>query len=222
MKLLLTSNGISNQSIANALENLSGKKSSKVKIGFIPTAANLESENKDWFINQFIDLRKFGFNWVDVIDPSANNVGWKDRLTSIDVIFVSGGNTFHLLDQTRKTGFLNWLDKNRDKKVYVGASAGSILATPTIAVASVDNIDENLPENLPAITDLQSLSWVKFELLPHVPDWISQRTAEKYARMTKNKFYAIDDQTALKVVDDKVEVVSEGKWKVFNSGTGKA
>ena len=74
MKLLLTSNGISNQSIANALESLADKKANAIKIGFIPTAANVEGKNKDWFVNQFINLRKFGFNWIDVIDPSANSL----------------------------------------------------------------------------------------------------------------------------------------------------
>jgi dipeptidase E len=217
MKLLLTSNGITNKSIAGALEDLIGKKASKTKVGFIPTAANVESKNKDWFVDQFINLRKFGFVWVDVIDPSAGNVGWRKRLERLDVIFVSGGNTFHLLDQARKTGFLEWLDENKDKKVYVGASAGSVLATPTIAVAGVDNIDENMPDGLPPVTNTKSLNWVTFEFLPHVPDYISHKTAEKYAKITKNKFYAVDDNSAIKVINDKVEVISEGAWNLFNA-----
>ena len=114
------------------------------------------------------------------------------------------------------TGLLDWLDKNRNKKVYVGASAGSILATPTIAVADVDNIDENMPENLPAITDLRALGWVQFEFIPHVPDWISPKTAEKYAKMTSNELYVVDDRTAIKVDGGNIEVISEGAWKLFN------
>src|SRR5438105_636405 len=125
MKLLLTSSGVTNKTIASTLEGLDGKRSSETKIGFVPTAANVESKNKNWFVDQFIDLRKFGFSWVDLIDPSANNVKWQDRFKAVDAIFVSGGNTFHLLDQSRKSGFLEWLNENRDEIVYVGASAGS-------------------------------------------------------------------------------------------------
>jgi dipeptidase E len=45
------------------------------------------------------------------------------------------------------------------------------------------------------------------------------RAAELIDEVAKDieiPLYAIDDQTAVKVVDGKVEVVSEGTWKRFN------
>jgi dipeptidase E len=210
MKLLLTSLGISNQSIADGLIELIGKKPSETKVGFIPTAANADPGNKDWFVQQLTDLQKFGYTWIDLVDPAAVDIDYQERLKDVNIIYISGGNTFYLLDQVRKTGLDSWLDKNKDNKVYVGSSAGSILATPTIKAAGVAD------QNTPGLTDLQGLGWVDFELLPHVPGSIGMKKAEAYAKTTKNKFYALDDNSALKVVDGKVEVISEGEWILLN------
>src|SRR3989344_279878 len=110
MKLLLTSAGITTQTIANKLLELAD--GGNTKIGFITTAANAEPGNKDWYINQILNLQKYGFYWIDLIDPSAADIDWKTRLQEIDIVFVSGGNTFHLLNQARKTGFDIWLKEN--------------------------------------------------------------------------------------------------------------
>jgi len=208
MKLLLTSAGITNKSIANALKDLVGKPLSEVKVGFIPTAANVERGNKDWYIAQLTNLHAHGFLWVDIVDISAPLVDWKSRLSGADVIFVGGGNTFYLLDQIRKTKFDEWLKDHIDTKVYVGISAGSIIVTPSIAIASVDNGDENLPH----LTDLKSLGFTDFEISPHTPEHVSHEGNSEYCKTTKNTLYGIDDQTAVVYVDGKIEVITEGEW----------
>ena len=114
MKLLLTSAGITTQAIADKLLELVG---SNKKIGFITTAANVEPGNKDWYLNQILNLQKYGFEWIDLIDPSAPGVDWRERLDEVGAVFVSGGNTFHLLDQARKTGFDTWLKDHIEKKM---------------------------------------------------------------------------------------------------------
>jgi dipeptidase E len=109
MKLLLTSGGISNRAIAASLLELVGRPASEVKVGFIPTAANVETHNKDWLIGQFVSLWRYGFSQIDIVDPTAAGVDWRNRLDAVDMLWLSGGNTFHLLDQVRKTGFDDWL-----------------------------------------------------------------------------------------------------------------
>lgn len=208
MKLLLTSAGITNQSIANELVRLVGKDPSEIKIGFIPTAANVEEGNKDWFINQFNNLIKYGFTWIDIIDISASGTDWQNRLVDVDVILVCGGNTFHLLDQVRKTGFDNWLKENLDKKIYVGISAGSIITAPTIAIAGIDNGDVNIP----GIEDLTGLTMINFEVSPHTPENVSHEANKKYRETIQNELYAFDDNTAVSVEETTLKVVSEGKW----------
>ena len=211
MKLLLTSSGITTDSIAQALSELTNKLAGQTKLAFIPTASNPESENKDWVINQYLNLWRYGYNWIDIVDPAANDVDWKDRLEKVDIIYLSGGNTFYLLDQCRKTGFDKWLNENLKDKVYVGGSASSIIATPTIEVASLPIGDKNLP----GLTDLTAFGWVNFEIEPHcTKDRFA--TVKEYAATKSYPVYGIDDQTAIKVLDDKVDVISEGSWEVFN------
>lgn len=208
MKMLLTSAGITNQSIASALVELVGKSPEEIKVGFISTAANVEEGNKDWYIRQLTNLYKYGITWVDVFDISVPEVDWRKRLSGVDVVMVSGGNTFYLLDQMRKVGFGEWLKSELGDKVYVGISAGSIVPTPSIAIASVDNGDVNVPN----LTDLTGVSLVDFEVSPHTPEHVSHEGNTRYAESSGRPLYGIDDQSAIRVVDGLPEPISEGKW----------
>ncbi len=186
------------------------KPASETKVAFIPTAANVETGNKDWVVNQFMGLWRYGFSQIDIVDFSADGVDWKSRLAEADVLFLSGGNTFHLLDQARKTGFDIWLKENIESKVYVGGSASSILMTPIIAVAGLEPGDENLP----GLTDLTGLKYVDFEIEPHC-DAAHLESVKDYADTAPNPVYAIDDETAIQVVDGMATVISHGSWKLY-------
>ena len=211
MKLLLTSGGITNDSIAKSLDQLTGLNRNEVKIGFIPTAANAEPGNKDWYIRQISDLIKHQFTWIDFIDFSASNISWKERLEECSAVYVSGGNTFHLLNEVRKQGFDTWLKDNLPRKVYVGTSAGSILMTPTISIATVEPADTNDV----GLQDLTGLSYVNFEMSPHTPEFLTHESNEEYSLKSNNPLYALDDNSAIQVMDEKVTVVSEGAWKLY-------
>jgi len=211
MKLLLTSGGITNPSIKDALISLVRKTPRATKIGFIPTAMNSANGNKDWFIAQLTNLRENGYTWIDIVDPSAPGVNWRARLREVDVIFVSGGNTFHLLDQFRKTGFDRWLNQAVKEKVYVGVSAGTIIATPTIDIASLPPSDPNLPQ----LENLRALRFVPFEIEPHC-DSPRFSSVEFYSKTRNNSVYALDDNSAVRINGDKIDVVSEGVWKLYD------
>lgn len=207
MKLLLTSAGITNQSIANALAELTGRPPEQTKIGFITTAANIERGNKDWYIEQLINLQQYGFQWIDIVDIAVPSIDWKSVLATVDVIAVSGGNTFYLLEQMRSVNFAEWY-KNNTRKVYVGMSAGSIVTTPNIAVASLDNGDVNLT----GVSDLHGLEFVDFEISPHTPESVSDSGNRAYRRTITSDLYGLDNQSAIKYVDGELTVVSEGAW----------
>lgn len=211
MKLLLTSAGLRNQDLASALVELVGKPAGETKVGFIPTAENVEHGSKDFLLSQYDSLRRYDYNWIDVIDPSAEGTNWQERLEAVDVIFVSGGNTFYLLEQARRTGFGEWLKQNVGDKVYVGVSAGSIIVTPSIAIASIDDGDEN---NV-GLTDLAGLSFVDFEVSPHTPEWVSYEANQDYAKSTTNVLHLIDDETGLKVTNGSVVVVGAGNHRII-------
>jgi dipeptidase E len=212
MKLLLTSAGITNRSIATALEELVGKKAEDITIGFIPTAKNIESGNAAWFVKKLTQMFAFGFTNIDLIDPSACDVDWRLALSEKDVVLVGGGNTFHLLNQVRASGFDKWIHDNMDNKVYVGISAGSILATPNIGIASVGDGDENTPE----LTDLSALSLVAFEVSPHSPESVTYDENREYAQSISNVLYAYDDDSAVRINGKSIDIISEGQSEVFN------
>jgi dipeptidase E len=212
MRLLLTSAGITNQRIANALVELVQKPVEAIKLAFIPTAVNAEEGHKDWFITQLTNLQKFGFNWIDIVDIAADGIDWRARLEQADVIFASGGNTFYLLDQYRKTDFKDWLSDHLETKTYVGASAGSIVATPTIEVATIPPSDRNTV----GLTDLTGMQLVNFEVEPHC-EGERFEIIRHYAQSKHANVYAIDDATAIKVIDADIEIVSEGKWEYFEN-----
>ena len=232
MKLLLTSNGLSNQSIADALEDLVGKPRSEVRVGFIPTAAFPEDdspkESRDWLVNDMYRIKQFcGF--IDIISLAdlapSDIIG---RLENCDVIFVGGGNTFYLSYWMEKSGLFDALPRLLETRVYAGISAGSMIATASIRTASqaIKNpelfydaeYDELGPKGRSAG---KPAKLVDFVVRPHYgkvrfpgdPD-------EVFSSIVKDTgvpLYAIDDQTALKVVDGRVEVITEGTWKLFET-----
>lgn len=206
MRLLLTSAGITNKIIADGLKQLVGKKPVDSKVALIPTAGLAEAGNKDWFVGQFLKLYAAGYTWVDMVDPSAPNIDWESRLDEVDVIFVSGGNTLHLLDQWRKTGFGAWMTKHLGDKVYVGVSAGAIIAAPTIEVATIEPADRNIA----GLTDLTGMAWVDFEVEPHC-EGERYDVIKQYAEKKQKQVYAIDDASAIVVHDTNVFVLSDGR-----------
>lgn len=184
-----------------------GKKPSDCKVGFIPTAANVEPYGKDWMIAQFAQLTRYGFYNIDIVDISADGVDWQERLKDIDVLWLTGGNTFHLLDQVRKTGFDKWLKKHGKGKVYVGASASTILMTPTIMIAGEEGGDENFC----GIEDFTGLGYVDYEIEPHC-DMPRFERLKDYAAKSDNPVYGLDDLSAIRVVDGRTDVISGGTW----------
>ncbi len=208
MKLLLTSSGIVSQEIANALTQLSGKEISQCKIAFIPTAANIEAGDKGWFLKQITDLYKFGAKDVDIVDISLSDIDWKHRLKSADIVYLGGGNTFFLLEMIRKSGVDVWLKENMDQ-VFVGASAGSIVLTPSIAIAAVEPGDEN--HN--GLKDLTALSLVDFEISPHSYDLLPMESNIEYRKTISTDLYCIDDSCAVLVNGSETKVLGSGKWE---------
>ncbi len=133
-------------------------------------------------------------------------------MSEVDVIFVSGGNILHLLKWIKQSGFDNWLKNNLENKIYVGVSAGTIIATPIIAIAGVEPGDENIH----SLIDLTAMNLVDFEISSHTPCMLRYEANEAYAKNIKNVLYAIDDQTAIEVVDDNFRIIPEGVFKVIS------
>lgn len=218
MKLLLTSGGLENNSIIKALQDLLQKPFEESKIAFIPTAANLEpGDKKDWFIEDLIQLKNLKFNSIDIVDISAlPKEIWLERLNDVDIIYVEGGNTYHLMYWINKSGLSEILPELLKTKIYVGASAGSLIATPSILNSKTEKVPtQEIGEKLYD----DGLNFVDFMVEPHINSiWFPDSNFESLEKRSKEyqyPIYGIDDNTAVKVDGDKIEVISEGVWKLF-------
>mgnify|MGYP001609593775 CR=1 FL=1 len=214
MKLLLTSEGITNASIATALLELLGQPFEKSRATYIPTAANGEKGDKSWVEVDMNGIWKLGFLSFDVVDISIVSKDiWLSSFTKADVLVFGGGNVDYLLTWMKKTGAAAVLPQLLKTKVYVGISAGSMATAKNISLYQVY-------EKTKKFDNVNGLGFVDFEIRPHLnsPSFPKVRLdyLEKISRKTPTTFYAIDDASAVQVVDHKVTVISEGVWKRFN------
>lgn len=218
MKLLLTSAGFTNKTIVGALKELVGRDLKEVKLVFVPTAANVEEGGKEWLITDLYNCKKLGLLEVDIVDISAVPEDiWGPRLERADILMFGGGNTFHLMHWLKKSGLVKRLPGMLVTKVYVGISAGSMVAGQGLSLSQ----DAKLYyENVGQSADYSALGLVNLSIRPHLNSkWFPKVTIEYLAELTKNMtepVYAIDDQSAVVVNGNKISVVSEGKWKRFS------
>ena len=143
--------------------------------------------------------------------PSISRERWVRWVRDVDALLVNGGDAMYLSHWMRQSGLADLLP-SLDETVWIGLSAGSMVMTPRIG--------EDFVESKPSITgNDMTLGVVDFSIFPHLdhPDMAenSMASAEKWAAGIGGPAYAIDDQTAIKVVDGAVEVVSEGHWRFF-------
>ena len=218
MKLLLTSEGITNNSIAKALFDLVGKPSEDTSVVFIPTASNITAGRKGWVVDDLVNLKKLNFKSVEITDISAvEEHVWKPILERADVLYFEGGDNYYLMSWLNKSGLSKMLPTLLKDKVYVGASAGSMVAGPDLALKFLQEI---YGENLDETEDMKGLCLVDFYFLPHLnSEWfkkVRKENIEKLAQDVSSTIYVLDDNSALKVINSNVEVVGEGEWFILS------
>jgi dipeptidase E len=221
VKLLLTSAGVTNPSIHAALVDLLGKPVEEADALCIPTAQYAHPwvgpGVKAWeFISGTASNPMVGLGWrsVGVLEltalPSLDRDLWEPVVRAADVLVVSGGDVLYLCHWMRESGLVDLIPSLADT-VWLGMSAGSMVMTPVVG--------EDFVQWRPPSGDLSTLGLVDFSICPHLaPDGEpgnSMAEAEEWAAGIPGPAYAVDDQTAFRVVDGKVDVVSEGEWRAF-------
>jgi dipeptidase E len=219
MKLLLTSAGISNTSIHNALVDLLEKPIAEASAVFVPTAIYAIPNGGDIarrvirgsLGDPFCEL---GWKSLAILEltalPSIKQELWVPMLLETDALLVGGGDCQYLCYWMQQSGLTDLLPSLLRKTVYVGLSAGSMVMTRFGTTYS--------NHTLPAESD-KSLGVVDFALHPHLDhEWFPENSLanlEKLSATIPVPSYAIDDQTAIKVTDGTIEIISEGHWKLF-------
>jgi dipeptidase E len=220
VKLLLTSGGVTNESIRDALVELLGKPISESRALCIPTAQWGHPMLGPASVRRFVAgepswpvMTGLGWESVGVLEltalPSIGEERWVPWVREADVLLVDGGDATYLYHWMRESG-LSEVISSLTETVWVGLSAGSMVMTPRIGEDFV---------SWPSAPDDRTLGVVDFSIFPHLDhEQMPENTlveAEKWAADIAGPAYAIDDQTAIKVTDGTVEVISEGHWKAF-------
>ncbi|WP_327064406.1 Type 1 glutamine amidotransferase-like domain-containing protein [Kitasatospora sp. NBC_01302] len=222
MKLLLTSAGVKNASIHDALVDLLGKPIAESNALCIPTAGYGHPTGSPAGAWRFITgqsstpMCELGWKSLGVLEltalPSIGAERWVPWVQEADVLLVNGGDALYLCHWMRQSGLADLLPSLREL-VWVGLSAGSMVMTPRIGA---DFVGWQSPTGSDG-----TLGVVDFSIFPHLDHpALPENTmadAETWAAGLSNPAYAIDDDTAIKVSDGVVEIVSEGRWRLFST-----
>lgn len=218
MKLLLTSAGISNPSIHDALVRLLGKAVADSTALFVPTAIYPFRGGGDiarrvirgTLGDPFCEL---GWKSLGLLEltalPSIKREQWVGMLEQTDALLMGGGDCQYLTYWMQQSGLAAMLPTLLQKTVYVGLSAGSMVMTRF----GTTHHGHQLPPD-----SRKSLGLLDFAIHPHLdceamPD-NSLANLQALAATLPMPSYLIDDQTAIQVLDGQVEVISEGRWKL--------
>ena len=220
MKFLLTSAGIKNASIENALVGLLGKPIAECTALCVPTSAYYFRQGPSIAYRLITGATMGGLGWksVGVLEltalPSIED-HWISVVQEADALLVGGGDPMYLCDWMRRSGFADVLQTLRPEAVYVGLSGGSMAVTPSLGETYNDR----------ATAGYRALALVDFSMgvhldHPSMPD-NSLANYESWAAGIPVPTYVIDDDTAIKVVDGVVDVISEGHWKLLHPERAK-
>ncbi len=219
MNYLLTSAGIKNSSIRNALVELLGKPIAESNALCVPTAI-LPFPGGPSMAYRFISgqtanpMCELGWKSLGVLEltalPSIKREYWSAGVEKADALLVQGGDVMYLCRWMRESGLADLFPSLRET-VYVGVSAGSMVTAPIFG--------ETYDDPQTPFVVAKGLGLVDFALLPHAghkdhPE-SSMDKVERMAAEVPVPTYAIDDETAIQVIDGTITVVSEGHWKRF-------
>lgn len=220
MKLLLTSGGVTNPSIRDALERLLGKPVGDSRALCIPTAqwghpmcGPMTVQGLVAAGPGFEHLSGLGWASLGVLEltalPTIGRERWEPWVREVDVLLVDGGDATYLCHWMRESG-LDALLPSLPETVWVGVSAGSMVMAPRIGPSFVE---------WPSALEDRTLGLVDFAIFPHLDAFPTNTLAhaERWAADIGGPAYAIDEQTAIVVDDGSVEVVSEGRWVDFTA-----
>jgi dipeptidase E len=225
VKLLLTSAGLSNAAIRGALEQLLGKPLSRSRAVYIPTAIHAVPDGVEygWEMQRSLLPAEWGgFGILELTAlPSLPREHWMPSLTAADAVLVGGGNTPFLSFWVRRSGMVDVLPGILQSAVYVGVSAGTLLA------GSGFHIDQGRLQREGVYDDdlygdaapvgfgsNETFGFVDFAIMPHLdsPDF-DDMSLNRITQNTTGPTYVLDDQSAVMVVDHRVTVISEGSWQ---------
>ena len=180
------------------VKNFLNKNTESKKILFIPTATNVDEYKKYIHLTQKV-FEDFGYE-VENFDVSVfSEEIAKEKLSEAKTVFISGGNTFYLLQELKRKNLTSYLkERIENGLLYIGESAGSVIATPNIEYASIVD-DKTLATEL---DDYTGLNLVDFYIVPHFEE-------EPFVESSRNTVELYKDKLDLKLINNKEAILVE-------------
>ena len=183
------------------------EKTESKKILFIPTATNVDEYKKYIHLTQKA-FEDFGYE-VENFDISVfSEETVKEKISETKIIFVSGGNTFYLLQELKKKNLISYLrEKIENGLLYIGESAGSVITAPNIEYADIVD-DKALATEL---NDYTGLNLVDFYVVPHFEEEPFVESSRKVVELYKDKLdlKVINNKEVVLVENDDFRIVKE-------------
>jgi dipeptidase E len=219
VKLLLTSAGLRNQTLRQALRDLVGQPFAAANLVYVPTASLAEPGDHGWFVADLNRVHGLGWREFDICE--LNGLPRQmvlDRLRHADVIYVEGGNHYHLARSITGNGLADGFLELLQDRVYVGVSAGSMIFSRHLDGHSAGVIGDTADLQVLGATGLTPpFGLFDWYLKPHLysPDFPERGDAwaDQIAARADFPIYFIDDETAIRVSGDQTDIVSEGRWR---------
>jgi dipeptidase E len=236
MKLLLTSNGLVNDSIVRALQQMLDRPIERAKLVFVTTGSNPVRGDKSWLANDIRHAQKLGWAQFEIIDVAVTaswpKAAWWPVFEEADAIMFCGGHAHYLSYWLQKSGLMAALPDLLKTKVYIGISAGSIVATMGMQTSSGELAklqpgqgwahDKIAPEGQEST---KTLGLTNFLFRPHFnsPRFPAAKEGfmRQIAKQLKLPIYVVDDESAVRVIGNQAEVISEGRWLLLGGHPGE-
>ena len=176
-------------------------------IGVIPTASELDDDR--WYMEKDKeDLSRMSYNVVNIDISKESKKGIIENFNNIDAIFIAGGNSFYLLQQLKIKDVLQELIDFANKKIYVGSSAGSCIACPSIDY--VEKLDDK--SQAPLLDNLNAMNLVDFYILPHY------KSKEKYTNLADDIEKEYNNYKFVKLSNEQAIVVENiNNYKIIET-----
>lgn len=181
------------------------------KLVFIDTAAEPKGERDDltWLKNDRRALVKAGFNVTDYTITGKSKEQLKTDLNKFDYIYLSGGNTAYLLQQSQRSGFISLIrELVQQGKVYIGTSAGSIIAGP--------NLPDYFSDEEAHLENNKGFGFVNFTIMPH---WGSEDFKKRYLGKRLKIVYHTDQVPLLLLTDNQYVHVQNDHVRIIDVRT---
>lgn len=182
----------------------------KSRAVYIDTAIrDKEHTNLEWHYNCKTNMENEGFQFTmyDLTDKTREQI--ESDLSSFEIMYVEGGNSYYLLQESQKSGFMDFVRRRVEEGViYIGTSAGSVVAGPDIEPVRQDSRAILAPN----LIGTKGYGLVDFVVMPH---WGQPKRRELFNNYRLEHIYQ-EDYPYILINDHQYVEVTDNWYKIVD------